>query len=148
MYKSNRYFSIMLNDNYIYTMRNFVHWDSDPDEMHVLHTKVDLASRFSQSPSVPTWHTSPSTMNCAAQGLGFSSRGFFLCNPDILISLLFSLPLFSFSLSMCMHTLFFPFSFCSLLSSSPWRLPWSCSLGPVNLPESSFPINPPLYMLI
>jgi hypothetical protein len=28
-------------------------------EVHILHIKADLASRFFQHPSVPTWHTLP-----------------------------------------------------------------------------------------
>ena len=35
-------------------------------EMHILHTKADLTSRFSQHPSVPTWHTLPLTLNFPA----------------------------------------------------------------------------------
>lgn len=34
-----------------------------------LYTKVDLASRFFQHPSVPKWHTLPWTLNFPAQGL-------------------------------------------------------------------------------
>ena len=46
------------------------------------------------------------------------------------------------------HTL--PASLSSSLYPSlfPWWLPWPSSLGPVNLSESSFPINPPIYNLI
>lgn len=32
-------------------------------EVHNLHTKADLTSRFSQHPSVTTWHTLPLTIN-------------------------------------------------------------------------------------
>jgi hypothetical protein len=38
-------------------------------EVHILHIKADLASRFSQHPSVvPTWLTLPLTLNFPAQG--------------------------------------------------------------------------------
>lgn len=42
-------------------------------ELHILHTKVDQPSRFSQHSSVPTWHTLPPTLNFPAQGLGCPS---------------------------------------------------------------------------
>ena len=103
-------------------------------EMLILHTKADLASRFSQHPSVPTWHTLPPNPELSSQGLGCP------CHPEAppyiiqsfgsLYSLLLSL------FSLCVPIPFRP--------SSPWWLPWPQSLGPVNLPESSFPINLPL----
>jgi hypothetical protein len=42
-------------------------------EVHILHLKAALASRFSQHPSVPTWHSKASTLNFPAQGLGCPS---------------------------------------------------------------------------
>jgi hypothetical protein len=39
-------------------------------EGQILQTKADLASRFSQHSSVPTWHTLPPTLNFPAKGLG------------------------------------------------------------------------------
>jgi hypothetical protein len=52
-----------------------------------LHTKADLAFRFSQHPSVPTWHTPPSTQNFPAQGWAAlhpypHPPAIFLYNPD------------------------------------------------------------------
>jgi hypothetical protein len=65
---------------------------SDPGDkglkyFYILHTKADLASRFSQHPSVPNGHTLPPTLNFPVQGLGCSSpRGSSLYNPDVLVS--------------------------------------------------------------
>lgn len=42
-------------------------WVSDPQNKQLrcifLHTKADLATMFSQHPSVPSWHTPPSTLD-------------------------------------------------------------------------------------
>ena len=39
-------------------------------EVYTLHIKADLASRFSQHPSVPIWHNLPPILNFPAQRLG------------------------------------------------------------------------------
>lgn len=55
-------------------------------EVHILHIKTDLASRFSQYPSVRTWQTPPPTLNFPAQCLGYPSpRGSSLYNPDLVL---------------------------------------------------------------
>lgn len=38
-------------------------------EVHILHNKADLTSRFSHRPSVPTWHALPPILNFPAQEL-------------------------------------------------------------------------------
>lgn len=54
-------------------------------QVHILHIKESLASRFSQHSSVPIWHTLPPNLNFAAQGLCCPSpRGSSLYNPIIL----------------------------------------------------------------
>lgn len=45
-------------------------------EVHILHTKADLASMFSRHPSVPTWHTCP-------QPWTFQSRGWAALPPRL-----------------------------------------------------------------
>lgn len=98
-------------------------WVSDPRTkswVAHLNTKADLAYRFSQNHSVPTWQTLPSTLNFPAQGLGcHSPRSSSIYNPDILFNLLPSLSLLSLSL----HVFFFSFSPPILLS-----LPMATSL--------------------
>lgn len=68
--------------------------------MHMLHTKADLASWFSQDPLVPNWHILPPTVNFTEWGgLGCPCpRGPSIYNADISVSLslvsalFFSLP--------------------------------------------------------
>ena len=56
---------------------------SQGTEVHILHTKADLASSFSQNPSVPTWHTL-----FPALGLGCPPpRCSSLYNPDVIVAL-------------------------------------------------------------
>lgn len=108
--------------------------------LHILHIKADLASSFYQHPSVPTWYTLPPTQHTLPQTLNFPvqrlnsplPRCSSLYNPDILVSLhlsVLSLPLY-----------FLPHS----PTSPSWRLSWPQSVGPMNLPENSFPKNLPL----
>ena len=81
-------------------------------EVHILHTKADLASRFSQHPSVPTWHTLPPTLNFPAQGFGLP---FLNCILQTFWPLFFPLPLLFPLLSLCMHVLsLFLFPLCLL----------------------------------
>lgn len=81
-------------------------WGSDHGqtaEMHILHTKADLVSRFHQHPTVSTCYraTAPSPMNTQTHGLGFPfPRSSLIYYLDILVSPPFpsslppSLPLF------------------------------------------------------
>ena len=93
----------------------------------VLLTKADLAFRFSQHPSVPTWQSLLPTLNLPPETLPFRIQIFWaLSSPSHL-------------------SVNAPFLFLFPLSSSlPMRIPWPQSLGPSNLPKSSFPINLPL----
>lgn len=45
-------------------------WPGQGTEVHILHTKADLAFRFSKHPSVPIWHTLPSTLTFSSLGAG------------------------------------------------------------------------------
>ena len=43
-------------------------WTQDKEFLMILHVKEDLASRFSQHPSLPTWHIIlPPILNFSAQ---------------------------------------------------------------------------------
>lgn len=74
---------------------------------YILHTKVDLATRFPQHPSVCTWHTQP-------QSLIFPIRG--------LAALILE------ALSCTIHTFSFPLFLSFLLSFSLISCPFSLSL--------------------
>ena len=87
--------------------------------MHILHTKAGLAFKFSQHPSVPTWQ-SPNPE--------ISSPGTRLPFPQALPYMIKRL-----GLHMCF---LFPLPF-----SLPVATPWPQSLGPVNMPKSTFRIN-------
>jgi hypothetical protein len=81
-------------------------------EVHILHSKADLASRCYQHPPVPTWHILPLTLNFPALGLGCPApRGSSLYNQTFWTTL----PCFP---SLCMSS----FSL-SLPTASPLCLP-------------------------
>jgi hypothetical protein len=58
-------------------------WNKGQRFIFYIPKQRDLASRFSQHPSVCTWHILPTTLNYLAQGLGCPSpRGSSLYNPE------------------------------------------------------------------
>lgn len=100
-------------------------------EMHILHTKLDLTSRFSQFLPVTEHggHIWPSVLKFPAKGLGLPSPEALLYKADILVSLL-SLYTLSLPLPLSIH--------CPMATS----LTSSCSS------QSCFPRNLPFYTLI
>jgi hypothetical protein len=100
-------------------------------EVHILHIKADLASRFSQHLSVPTCHTLTPTLNFTTPGQGCPS-------PEALSYIIqaFWLLLLPLSSPSLLSALSLPFS---LHGNSPGLGP----LWPAISTESSFPINLP-----
>jgi len=132
--------------------------DSDPGQMaelHILHTRGDLTSKFSQHLSVPTcyrhgWHTHSSPLIFASWASSTPEALSYIIPTVCSLSLS---PCPHLSPSLCMFSLSTHKLFLSIplspLSPSPWGLPWPCSLGPVNPPESCPPpINLPFCTLI
>lgn len=119
------------------------YWLADPRsgaEVHILHTKSDLAFRFSQHPPVPTYTSLYLELTSLGLGLPFPQISS-LYKPDILVS---SLPYLFSPLSLWVLSLFL---FPSL--SVPLSTVMSLVLffGPVNSLMSSFPVNLSLYIL-
>lgn len=87
-------------------------------EVHMLHTKAELVSKFSQHPSSPTWHILPPTLNFPALELGlpFPRRLF----PTLSRHLVSHTHLLPFTLCACTLSLFlFPFPTPSLTMVTP-----------------------------
>jgi len=94
--------------------------------VHIFQIKADLASRFSQHPSVPTWHTPSLTVNFPAQkdwaGLTFLRPLCYISQTFWFLLLLLPLLLSPLFFSMCMY-------FLSCSFPSPLSLPIATSLA-------------------
>lgn len=111
--------------------------------MPILYSKVDLTTRFSQHPPVPTGRTLSPTRDCPVRGLGCPSPGGSSIHNPLVCPFSPSLPI-SFSLP----PFFLSFSSPSPFSPFPWPLPQPPSLGPVYLSSrEQFP-NKPLFIYI
>jgi hypothetical protein len=121
---------------HIYTYHPPPCWDSvQVAEVPIKHTKANLASRFSQHPSVPTnygaWlHNLPSILNFPIQELGFF-------NPEALHYIIYTFC--SLSLSPLPH----PHLLCL---SVYMETSWASFLGIGEPTRELFPTNLPLYL--